>query len=134
MQSVRPARTTGDVFSAGCHHFGPLLMRDLGLTDIQAAGLLGNLGHESGGFRQLQEIAPAVPGSRGGWGLPSGPVRGGRPWRPGAKGMAPTFKAAMEAVCRHFERPESSPSHAGSSGQGAPWPPSAAIPSGPPRP
>ncbi len=59
----------GDGFAAECRRLGPRLMRDLGLTDIQAAGLLGNLGHESGGFRQLQEIAPTVPGSRGGWGL-----------------------------------------------------------------
>ena len=64
-----PARGPGDGFAAGCRSLGPRLMRDLGLTDLQAAGLLGNLGHESGGFRQLQEVAPAVAGSRGGWGL-----------------------------------------------------------------
>ena len=56
-------------FAAACRRLGPRLMRDLGLSDVQAAGLLGNLGHETGGFRRLQEIAPAVPGSRGGWGL-----------------------------------------------------------------
>jgi hypothetical protein len=85
MQSVRPARATGEVFPAECRRLGPRLMCDLGLTEVQAAGLLGNLGHESGGFRQLQEIAPAVPGSRGGWGLAqwTGPRR-----------------AAMEAWCR----------------------------------
>ena len=73
------------VFDGACRRLGPRLMRDLGLTEIQAAGLLGNLGHESGGFRDLQEIAPAVPGSRGGWGLAqwTGPRR-----------------AAMEAWCR----------------------------------
>ncbi len=75
----------GDVFAAECRRLGPRLMRDLGLTDVQAAGLLGNLGHESGGFRQLQEIAPRSPGSRGGWGLAqwTGPRR-----------------VAMEAWCR----------------------------------
>lgn len=34
----------------------------------QAAGFVGNLGFESGGFKTLQEIAPAVSGSRGGYG------------------------------------------------------------------
>ena len=58
-----------DLFSTKSAVFGPKLMHDLGLTDIQAAGLLGNLGHESGGFRYLQEIKPVVKGSRGGWGL-----------------------------------------------------------------
>jgi hypothetical protein len=80
-----PARGPGDAFAAGCRSLGPRLMRDLGLTDFQAAGLLGNLGHESGGFRKLQEVAPAVAGSRGGWGLAqwTGPRR-----------------VAMEAWCR----------------------------------
>ena len=85
MQDNGPARTATDTFAAECRRLGPRLMRDLGLTDVQAAGLLGNLGHETGGFRHLQEIAPAVPGSRGGWGLAqwTGPRR-----------------AAMEAWCR----------------------------------
>jgi len=80
-----PARGPGDAFAAGCRRLGPRLMRDLGLTDLQAAGLLGNLGHESGGFRQLQEVAPVVAESRGGWGLAqwTGPRR-----------------VAMEAWCR----------------------------------
>lgn len=69
MQTTRSARPPARTFEEACRSLGPRLMRDLGLTDVQAAGLLGNLGHESGGFRGLQEIAPAVPGSRGGWGL-----------------------------------------------------------------
>lgn len=44
------------------------LMRDFGLTRAQAAGIVGNLDHESGGFRTLQEINPTVRGSRGGYG------------------------------------------------------------------
>ena len=85
MPTTGTARAAGDVFAAECARLGPRLMRDLGLTDLQAAGLLGNLGHESGGFRQLQEVAPAVAGSRGGWGLAqwTGPRR-----------------VAMEAWCR----------------------------------
>lgn len=40
---------------------------DLGLTLVQAAGMVGNLGFESAGLKTLQEIAP-VAGGRGGWG------------------------------------------------------------------
>lgn len=45
------------------------LMRDLNLTQEQAAGVVGNLAHETGGFKHMQEIAPVVPGSRGGFGI-----------------------------------------------------------------
>lgn len=45
-----------EVFEAKCAVLGPQLMRDLRLTAEQAAGLIGNLGHESAGFLHLQEI------------------------------------------------------------------------------
>lgn len=79
------SRRRKNPFVEGCARLGPRLMRDLGLTELQAAGLLGNLGHESGGFQTLQERRPAVKGSRGGWGLAqwTGPRR-----------------LAMEAWCR----------------------------------
>jgi hypothetical protein len=44
------------------------LKRDYNLTDEQAAGMVGNFGHETGGFTALQERNPVVPGSRGGFG------------------------------------------------------------------
>lgn len=44
------------------------LMVDFDLDDIEAAAILGNLGHESGGFKFLQELKPLVPGSKGGYG------------------------------------------------------------------
>jgi hypothetical protein len=44
------------------------LMKDFGLDDVGAAAIVGNLGHESAGFRFLQEIQPLIPGSRGGYG------------------------------------------------------------------
>lgn len=44
------------------------LMADLGLRDIHAAAIAGNLGFESGELDDLQEQAPLVPGSRGGYG------------------------------------------------------------------
>lgn len=45
------------------------LVRDLGLTAEQAAGLVGNLGFESEGFQALQERKPMIAGSRGGYGI-----------------------------------------------------------------
>lgn len=43
------------------------LIRDLGLTTVQAAAILGNIGHECAGFTLLQEQKP-LRGGRGGWG------------------------------------------------------------------
>jgi uncharacterized protein (TIGR02594 family) len=37
------------------------------LTDLHAAAILGNIGHECAGFTQMQEGAP-IGGGRGGWG------------------------------------------------------------------
>lgn len=42
------------------------LMRDLSITRVQAAGILGNIGHECAGFLLMQEQSPR--GGRGGWG------------------------------------------------------------------
>jgi hypothetical protein len=44
------------------------LIRDLSISLTDAAAIVGNLGHESGGFRFLQEKKPLVPGSAGGYG------------------------------------------------------------------
>lgn len=44
------------------------LAAEFGLTLPQAAGIVGNLGFESGGFKELQEISPLVSGSDGGYG------------------------------------------------------------------
>jgi hypothetical protein len=45
------------------------LKRVLGISDAAAAGIVGNLAHESNGFLQLQELDPLVEGSRGGFGF-----------------------------------------------------------------
>ena len=45
-----------------------LLKADFALTTEDAAAILGNIGHESGGFKYFQEIKPTVQGSRGGFG------------------------------------------------------------------
>lgn len=57
-----------DTFSAKAPWIMALLMRDFPLGLEDAAAIVGNLGHESGGFESLQEIKPTVPGSRGGYG------------------------------------------------------------------
>ncbi|MCZ4330781.1 phage tail tip lysozyme [Castellaniella denitrificans] len=44
------------------------LSSDLNLTPQQAAGVVGQLGHESAGLQAINEENPAVPGSRGGFG------------------------------------------------------------------
>jgi hypothetical protein len=44
------------------------LMRDFGLDVPSACAIVGNFGHETGGFTKLQEIKPTVSGSRGGFG------------------------------------------------------------------
>ena len=44
------------------------LMREFPLTRDDAAAIMGNAGHESGGLRTLQEVKPTVAGSRGGYG------------------------------------------------------------------
>jgi hypothetical protein len=44
------------------------LQKDFGLSPAAAAGFAGNLAHESGNFKTLQEKNPMVAGSRGGFG------------------------------------------------------------------
>lgn len=44
------------------------LSSDLKLTPQQAAGIVGQLGHESAGLQAINERQPVVPGSRGGFG------------------------------------------------------------------
>ncbi len=54
-----------------------LLKRDFGFSNLDAYAIMGNFGHESVGLSVMQEIAPVVKGSKGGWGWPqwTGPRR-----------------------------------------------------------
>jgi len=45
------------------------LQEELGISREAAAGIVGNLHHETGGFKFMQEIDPVVEGSRGGYGF-----------------------------------------------------------------
>lgn len=45
------------------------LLGDFAIRQDDAFAIVGNGGHESNGFTDLQEINPTVKGSRGGWGM-----------------------------------------------------------------
>lgn len=52
------------------------LISDFNISEVQAAAVLGNLGHESGGFNQMQEVSPLGGGQGGyGWAQWTGPRR-----------------------------------------------------------
>lgn len=59
-------KTTFEVWAP---KFMRLLMADFNLSIDDAAAIIGNAAHESGGFDKLQEISPVVKGSKGGWGI-----------------------------------------------------------------
>lgn len=50
-------------------YFIDRLKSDFDLDFLSAAAIVGNAGHESNGFKSLQELKPLVPGSRGGYGI-----------------------------------------------------------------
>jgi hypothetical protein len=56
-----------DMFSEKVKFLMPKLQKDLKITKEQAAGIIGGLAAETGGFRHMQELKPIGRG-RGGWG------------------------------------------------------------------
>lgn len=56
------------VFTDKVKQYEPRLETDLGINRVQACGIFGNLGTETGGFSALQEKRPVIAGSRGGYG------------------------------------------------------------------
>lgn len=56
------------VFTDKVKKYLPRMCNDLAITREQACGIFGNLGTETGGFTALQEKAPIIKGSRGGYG------------------------------------------------------------------
>lgn len=79
------------------------LQRDFGLSKEDAAAILGNLGHESGGFRHMQELRPLIPGSRGGWGWAqwTGPRRRAFEAWAAARGLDQSSYEANYGFLRH---------------------------------
>ena len=57
---------SGDLFNQKAPGIMADLMKDVGITDFQAGGILGNIGHECAGFKHFQEIGVKPP--KGGWG------------------------------------------------------------------
>jgi hypothetical protein len=51
------------------------LMEDFDLTDMHAAGILGNIGHECAGFRTLHEVGQPEGSGGYGWAQWTGPRR-----------------------------------------------------------
>ena len=88
------------------------LIRDFKLLETQAAGIVGNAGHESGGFELQQELNP-IGGGRGGLGdfQWTGPRRVAfENWlaRNSAKGWtAATYEANYSMLFRELVGPES---------------------------
>ena len=62
------AVTATSKFEDMCQKYMPRLMDDLDVGVLDASAVFGNGGHESGGFKNLQEISPTVKGSAGGYG------------------------------------------------------------------
>lgn len=56
------------LFTDKVRKYNARLMKDFQINEVQACGIWGNLGTETGGFTALQEKKPLVKGSRGGYG------------------------------------------------------------------
>ncbi len=75
------------------------LLGDFPIRNADAFAIVGNLGHECAGFTKLQEIAPSVKGSRGGYGWAqwTGPRRRAFEAYCARTGQAPTSDEANYA-------------------------------------
>lgn len=56
------------IFTQTIAAYNSRLKTDLGINDVQASGIWGNIGGETGGFSALQEKRPVIAGSKGGYG------------------------------------------------------------------
>lgn len=66
--SSQPASMAGTSFGQKAPAIMQNLMRDFGLKDYQAAAIVGNIGAETGGFHDMQEVLPKGSQGRGGFG------------------------------------------------------------------
>lgn len=71
--SVEPVEQLPKLSAGSGTDVGIRLKQDIqeifGLEDHQAAAIVGNLDHETGAFKFMQELEPTVEGSRGGYGF-----------------------------------------------------------------
>lgn len=107
--------TTFDMPSSGTFEVrGGWLVKALAerfaLTLTQAAGIVGNLGYESVGLAILQEIKPAKPGSKGGYGWAqwTGPRRDAfMEWCVANRLGASSDQANYGYLCQEFQTTQS---------------------------
>jgi hypothetical protein len=99
------------------------LMKDFGFTKEQAAGVVGNIGHESGGFKEMQEKNP-LGGGRGGlgWAQWTGPRRVDFEKYCAANKISPTSDEANYGFLKHelqttYKSTVSAVKQAGTAGQ-----------------
>ncbi|WP_187275091.1 phage tail tip lysozyme, partial [Methylobacterium sp. WL120] len=92
----------GAAFGAKAPGIVKNLMADFNLTKEQAAGIVGNLGHESAGFTAYQEANPRGGGRGGaGWAQWTGPRRRQFEAWAAAKGLDPKSDAASYGFLKH---------------------------------
>ena len=72
-ESARPKRSSMDIALSGMQRL--VDDPDLRMSPEEAAGIMGSLWHESGGFKQLQEIKPVSGRGGFGWAQWTGPRR-----------------------------------------------------------
>lgn len=84
------------LFKEWAPQIAKVLEHTFDLDREETIAILGNLGHESGGFKSLQEKKPLIPGSRGGYGIAqwTGPRRKRYENHCAARGLDP---ASLEA-------------------------------------
>jgi Phage tail lysozyme len=106
MQDNGPARTATGTFAAECRRLGPRLMRDLGLTDVQAAGLAQWTGPRRAAMEawcRAHALDPAAPEAS--YRYLCVELRTSEAAALEALRRTTTLEAATGAVCRRFERP-----------------------------
>ena len=99
----------GGLFETKAPRIMGRLMSDFGFTKVQAAGILGNLGQETGGFKEFQEVNPVGGGQGGfGWAQWTGMKVGPPPGRRRAfmdfctaNGVAPTSDEGNYGFLKH---------------------------------
>lgn len=110
-----PAMAGGGIMDAAFHpgsgvsmsgaakgtHIASRLMSDLGLSAEQAAGIAGNLSHESGGFRHMQEINPRSGRGGLGWAQWTGPRRNAFERWASARGLSTSSDEANYGFLMH---------------------------------
>lgn len=68
MAESAPVQISADAEDVGVRLVGDL-EEALGISQVQAAAIVGNLAHETSDFKFMQELEPVVKGSRGGYGF-----------------------------------------------------------------